>query len=251
MAKPAKKKLKKSAAKKMSKAPARTVAKKKVQAKAKKAAAKTSKSARIVAKSKSKPKAQVKPPSRPAPRKKAVEKIDPLNRKNYTALTVMLAVQDIRSAAEFYQAAFGFTLRGAMDDPDGRMIHAELKMRDTTLMLSPEAAEIRSFSARTIGDTPATLYLLVDNVDDVFGTAVAAGAQVQMPVADMFWGDRCAQIADTEGNKWMIATHKAETTPAQMQQAMKEMMSQASAQAPQEATQSAVAAASDGFTSEY
>jgi hypothetical protein len=68
------------------------------------------------------------------------------------------------------------------------------------------------------------LYILVDNVDEVFGTVVAAGASVLQPVMDMFWGDRCCTVADPDGNKWMIATHKAEPTEAQMAEAMKQMM---------------------------
>jgi len=137
----------------------------------------------------------------------------------------MLAVRDVRRAAEFYKNAFGFTVRGVMDSPQGA-IHAELRLRDTTLMLSPENQQQNNLSASTIGNTPATLYILVDNVDKVFAQAVAAGAQVSMPVMDMFWGDRCGQVSDLDGNKWMIATHKAEPTEKQMAEAMRQMMSQ-------------------------
>jgi uncharacterized glyoxalase superfamily protein PhnB len=160
----------------------------------------------------------------------------------------MLTVQDIRRAADFYVNGLGFTLRGSMDGPDGSPVHAELRNRDTTVMLSPENQQMRSFSAQTIGDTPATLYLLVENVDDVFNSAVAAGARVRMPVTDMFWGDRCAEIADTEGNKWMIATHKSEPTVAEMQEAMRQMMSQSESGGQ---SSSASAGGSDGFGSEY
>jgi uncharacterized glyoxalase superfamily protein PhnB len=95
-------------------------------------------------------------------------------------------------------------------------------------MLSPESRQQNSLSANTIGNTPATLYLLVDDVDSVFNRAVGAGARVNMPVMDMFWGDRCGQISDPEGNKWMIATHKAEPTPAEMAEAMRRMSQQTS-----------------------
>jgi PhnB protein len=137
----------------------------------------------------------------------------------------MLAVRDVRRAAEFYKNAFGFTVRGVMDSPQGA-IHAELRLRDTTLMLSPENRQQNNLSASTIGNTPATLYILVDDVDKVFARAVTAGAQVSMPVMDMFWGDRCGQVSDPDGNKWMIATHKAEPTEAEMAEAMRQMMSQ-------------------------
>jgi uncharacterized glyoxalase superfamily protein PhnB len=251
MATTAKKNTKKSATKKKSKSPAKS-AMRKVSA---------SKSARSkpAAKAKSKAKAKVaaktasrtsKPASRAAKGKTA--RIDPLNRKNYTAVTTMLTVRDVQKAADFYTEAFGFKLRGSMDGPEGSLIHAELRLRDTSLMLSPESSQMRSFSARTIGDTPATLYLLVENVDDVFQSAVAAGAQVRMPVQDMFWGDRCAEVADADGNKWMIATHKSEPTPAQMREAMDKMMSQSQGGGIEQSGGAAAAAgASDSFGSEY
>lgn len=206
------------------------------------------KSARVAAKPKAaaksaKPaKKKAAKPSRPAARKTA--KIDPLNRKNYGAVTPMLAVADVRAAADFYSRAFGFKVLGITDSPQGAM-HAELRLRDTTLMLSPESRQQNNLSANSIGNTPATLYALVDNVDATFTSAVAAGAKVLMPVMDMFWGDRCATVIDPEGNKWMIATHKAEPTEAEIAEAMKQMM-QASQAGGQHAT-GAVA----GSDSEY
>jgi PhnB protein len=182
------------------------------------------KSARLSAKPASKKAAKS---MRPTARKTAAPKIDPLNRKQYGAVTPMLAVRDIRRAVDFYKNAFGFTVRGIMDGPQGP-IHAELRLRDTTLMLSPESREQHNFSATTIGNTPATLYLLVDDVDSVFDRAVAAGAKVSMPVMDMFWGDRCGQLTDLDSNKWMIATHKAEPTEAEMAEAMRRMSQQPS-----------------------
>jgi PhnB protein len=194
-----------------------------------KAASRVAKSAKKIAKK----------PSRPAARKTAVPKIDPLNRKNYGAVTPMLAVRDIRQAVDFYSKALGFTVRSVMDGPEGPL-HAELRLRETTLMLNPESRQQNSLSANTIGNTPATLYLLVDDVDSVFNRAVGAGARVTMPVMDMFWGDRCGQFSDPEGNKWMIATHKAEPTPAEMSEAMRRM-----------SQQSAQAAAASASESEY
>jgi len=142
----------------------------------------------------------------------------------------MLAVRDLRRAVDFYKNALGFTVRSMMDGPQGP-IHAELRLRDTTLMLSPESREQHNLSAATIGNTPATLYILVDDVDSVFASAVAAGAKVSMPVMDMFWGDRCGQVTDPDGNKWMIATHKAEPTEAEMAEAMRRMSEQPQATA--------------------
>ncbi|HXI41932.1 MAG TPA: VOC family protein [Bryobacteraceae bacterium] len=158
------------------------------------------------------------------------KKIDPLNKKNYGAVTVMLTVSDVKAAVGFYQKAFGFTKRGIMNGPDGKPMHAELRLRDTTLMLGPEMPERGARSAKTLGGSPGTLYLLVENADKVVAKAVKLGATAQGPVMDMFWGDRCGTIVDADGNSWMIATHKAEPTPAQMKKAMAEMMkAQASA----------------------
>jgi PhnB protein len=157
------------------------------------------------------------------------KKIDPLNRKLYGAVTVMLCVTDLKAAASFYQKAFGFTKRSIMNGPDGKPMHAELRLRDTTLMLGPEDPERGARSAKTIGATPATLYLTSENVDRTVAKAIKLGAKQLQPVMDMFWGDRCGVIMDPEGNSWMVGTHIAEPTPQEMKKAMKEMAAAAPA----------------------
>jgi PhnB protein len=153
------------------------------------------------------------------------KKIDPLNKKMYGSITTMLTVSDVKAAASFYQKAFGFAKRGIMDGPDGKAMHAELTLRNTTLMLGPEIAQMGSRSAKTIGASPASLYLLTENVDKAVAKAVKLGATAKGPVMDMFWGDRCGTVIDPEGYSWMIATHVAEPTPAEMKKRMKEQMS--------------------------
>ena len=162
------------------------------------------------------------------------KKIDPLNKKVYGAVTAMLTVGDVKAAAAFYQKAFGFAKRAIMDGPDGRAIHAELTLRGTTLMLGPEMPQMGSRSAKTIGASPASLYLLTESADKAVEKAVKLGATLKGPVMDMFWGDRCGTLVDPEGYIWMVATHIAEPTPAEMRKRMKEQM----------ATQAASAAAS-------
>lgn len=152
------------------------------------------------------------------------KKIDPLNRKHYGAVSAMLTVSDIQAAVRFYQQALGFTKRGIMNGPGGKPIHAELRLRDTTLMLGPEIQQMGARSARTIGASPTTFYLLAENVDKVVAKAVKLGATQKGPVKDMFWGDRCGTIVDPEGNTWMIGTHKAEPTPREMKKKMMEEM---------------------------
>jgi len=154
------------------------------------------------------------------------KKIDPLNKKFAGAVTPMLTVADVKAAVNFYQKAFGFAKRGIMNGPDGKPMHAELTLRGSTLMLGPENAERGARSAKSLGASPATLYLMVENADKVVAKAQKTGATVVMPVADMFWGDRCGIVADPDGYTWMVATHVAEPAPAEMKKAMKEMMKQ-------------------------
>jgi PhnB protein len=157
------------------------------------------------------------------------KKIDPLNRKQYGPISTMLIVSDIKAAVSFYQKAFGFAKRSIMAGPDGKPIHAELTLRGAILMLSPEMPQRGVRSAKTLGASPATLYLTTESVDKVVAKAVKLGATQQGQVMDMFWGDRCGTIVDPDGYSWMISTHVSEPTPQEMKKAMKEMMSQAAA----------------------
>ncbi len=152
------------------------------------------------------------------------QKIDSLNKKRYGSVTAILTVADVKAAAAFYQKAFGFTKRGIMNAPDGKAIHGELTLRGTTLMLGPEMPQMGSRSAKTVGASPTSLYLLTENVDKTVAKAIKLGATLKGPVMDMFWGDRCGTVVDPEGYTWWVATHKAEPTPKEMQQKMKEQM---------------------------
>jgi PhnB protein len=156
----------------------------------------------------------------------AKKTIDPLNKKQYGAVSAMLTVSDITAAVSFYQKAFGFTKRGIMSGPDGKPIHAELTLRGTTLMLGPENSALGKRSAKSIGASPAGLFLYVEKVDKVVAKAVSLGATGQGPVMDMFWGDRCGTIVDPDGYTWMVGTHKAEPTSKEMKEKMLEMMRQ-------------------------
>jgi uncharacterized glyoxalase superfamily protein PhnB len=156
----------------------------------------------------------------------AKKKIDPLNKKAYGAVSAALTVADIPAAASFYQKAFGFAKRGIMKGPDGKPMHAELTLRGTTLMLGPEDVAMGRRSAKSVGASPAALYLYVENVDKVVEKATKLGATPQGPVMDMFWGDRCGTVVDPDGYSWMVGTHKAEPSAKEMKNGMKEMMKQ-------------------------
>jgi len=154
------------------------------------------------------------------------KKIDPLNKKHYGAVSAMLTVSDIPAAVTFYQKAFGFSKRGIMNGPDGKPIHAELTLRGATLMLGPENPSLGKRSAKTVGASPAGLYVYTENVDKVVAKAINLGATAQGPVMDMFWGDRCGTVVDPDGYTWMVGTHKAEPSAKEMKKKMLEQMAQ-------------------------
>jgi len=159
----------------------------------------------------------------------AKKKIDPLNKKHYGAVSAALTVSDIPAAVSFYQKAFGFTKREIMNGPDGKPIHAALTLRGATLMLGPEGPAYGKRSAKSVGASPAALYLYVEDVDKVVSKALSLGAASQGPVMDMFWGDRCGTVVDPDGYTWMVGTHKAEPTVKEMKKKMQEQMGAKSA----------------------
>jgi len=116
------------------------------------------------------------------------KKIDPLNKKQYGAVSAMLTVSDIPTAVSFYQKAFGFSKRAVMNGPDGKPIHAELTLRGTTLMLGPENPALGKRTAKTIGASPASLFLYVEDVDKVVSKALSSGATSKGPVMDIVLG---------------------------------------------------------------
>jgi PhnB protein len=106
----------------------------------------------------------------------AKKKIDPLNRKLYGAFSAALTVSNIPAAVSFYQKAFGFSKRAIMNGSDGKPVHAELTLRGTTLMLGPESEQMGRRSAKSVGASPASLYIYVENVDTVVEKAAKLGA---------------------------------------------------------------------------
>ena len=142
----------------------------------------------------------------------------------YHTLTPFLTVKDAARAIEFYKAAFGAKERGVMKSPDGKVMHAELMIGDSILMMSDEFQEFGSLSPQTIGGSPMGLHIYVEDVDAAFDRAVKAGAQVEMPVMDQFWGDRYGRLKDPYGHKWSIATHKQDFSADEMKQNMEDAM---------------------------
>lgn len=137
--------------------------------------------------------------------------------EGFHTITPYLVVRDAARAVEFYQKAFGAKARNVSYMPDGkRVMHAELKIGDSILMLNDEFPEWHVLSPKSRGGSSVTIHMYVKDVDAAFQRAVSAGATVTMPVMDAFWGDRYGQLEDPSGHKWSLATHKEDLTPAQM-----------------------------------
>ncbi len=141
------------------------------------------------------------------------------------SVTPHLVCSDAAKAIEFYKKAFGAIETARMPAPDGKLMHAAVKIGDSTVMLVDEFPQWGSLGPNALKGTPVTLHLYVKDVDAAFAKAVDAGAAVKMPLADMFWGDRYGQITDPFGHIWSLATHKRDMTPEQMAEEMKKMQS--------------------------
>ena len=114
-----------------------------------------------------------------------------------------------------------------MPDPTGRIMHACIRIGGAAVFLVDEMPEWGSVGPQGLKSSPVTIHLMVENVDAVFDQAVKAGATVSMPVGDQFWGDRYGVLRDPFGHSWSIATHIRDVTPAEIEQAMKQMAEQA------------------------
>lgn len=123
-------------------------------------------------------------------------------------ITPYLCVKNGAGAIAFYQRAFDATLTLRLDQPDGRLGHAELRIGDAPLMLADEFPEMGFHSPLSLGGSPVTLHLYVDDADAAVQRAVEAGATLLRPVADQFYGDRGGQLQDPYGHIWWIATRK-------------------------------------------
>ena len=143
-------------------------------------------------------------------------------------LSPYLAVRDADAAIAFYTGHFGATERFRLVDPDsGKIGHAELAFGDTVLMLADEYPDFGAIGPETLGGTSVKLHLYVDDVDNVFRKAIAAGAAELRPVKDQFHGDRSGMLEDPFGHQWFIATRKEEVTPSEMQRRWAEGLTEA------------------------
>lgn len=132
----------------------------------------------------------------------------------FHSITPHIVVSDANKAIEFYKKAFGAEEICRMPGPDGNSVmHAELKIGNSHLMMCSEAKDWGCFSPQSLKGSPVTIHLYVENVDAVYDRAVKAGATPTMPVSDQFWGDRYGKLQDPFGHHWSVATHTEDVSP--------------------------------------
>ena len=144
----------------------------------------------------------------------------------YPQVTPYLCVDGASAAIEFYGKVFGAKERMRMPAPDGRIGHAELEIGDSLVMLSDEYPEMGHRGPKTIGGTPVTISVYVEDVDDAFERAVSSGATSVREVEDQFYGDRTGTFEDPFGHRWSIATHVEDVPPDEMAKRAAEAMGQ-------------------------
>jgi PhnB protein len=165
----------------------------------------------------------------PAPKFKTGEAIMATAKKpipeGFHSVTPSLVVRDAAKAIDFYKKALGAQELVRMPGPDGKIMHAEIKIGDSIIFIGEENPQMGVKSPQTLGGCTGTLNLYVQDVDQTFKQAVSAGGRESMPVADQFWGDRYGTFVDPFGYSWGVATHKEDLSPAEMDQRMKEFFS--------------------------
>ena len=139
----------------------------------------------------------------------------------YHSVTPYLYIKGAAAAIDFYKKAFGAVELFRMDAPGGRIGHAEIKIGDSPIMLADENADMGALSPQTIGGTPFSMMIYVEDVDAVFDQAIAAGGEQIRAVANQFYGDRSGGLKDPFGFQWWIATHIEDVPPEEMEERAK------------------------------
>ncbi|HXT60447.1 MAG TPA: VOC family protein [Pirellulales bacterium] len=134
----------------------------------------------------------------------------------YHTVTPYLIVNGAAKALAFYQQAFGAKELFRMEHPGGKIGHAEFKIGDSPIMLADEFPEMGARSPQSLGGTPVSILLYVENVDQMTEQAVAAGAKILRPLQNQFYGDRSATLADPFGHTWHVATHVEDVSSEEM-----------------------------------
>jgi PhnB protein len=143
--------------------------------------------------------------------------------EGYHSVTVQLSLDGAAETIEWYKRAFGAEEIGRFPGPDGRIMHAEVRIGDSRIMVNDV---MMGKGPKELGGSPASLWLYVNDCDALFARAVGAGAKVQMPMADQFWGDRGGAVTDPAGYTWWIATHKEDLNDTELRQRADEFFRQ-------------------------
>jgi uncharacterized glyoxalase superfamily protein PhnB len=154
--------------------------------------------------------------------KNATKTTDPIPSGMHT-VTPHLICAGAGEAIDFYKKAFGASELSRMPGPDGKVMHASIRIGDSVIMLNDENPQWGALGPKALKGSPVTIHLYVEDADAMFNQAVRAGAKVTMPLDDMFWGDRYGKVEDPYGHQWSIATHTRDVTPQEMQKAMADM----------------------------
>jgi PhnB protein len=145
----------------------------------------------------------------------------------YHSITPGLTCRDAARAIQFYKEAFGATEKMRMGGPDGKIMHAELQIGDSLIFVNdPMGPAAASEPSATVA---ASLYLYVEKADDVFNRAIAAGARINVPLQDMFWGDRYGAVIDPFGHHWGVASHIKDASPEEIERGQKAMLARMAA----------------------
>jgi len=136
-------------------------------------------------------------------------------------VTPYLVCAGAADAIEFYKAAFGATELARMPTPEGKLMHAAIKIGDSMIMLNDEFPDMNALGPKSRNGTSVTIHLAVEDADAWFERATKAGATVKVPLQDMFWGDRYGQLEDPFGHNWSIGTRIRDLSPAEIQEAAK------------------------------
>jgi PhnB protein len=147
--------------------------------------------------------------------------------EGYRNVTPYLIVNEAAKAIDYYRKVFKAKERMRMPAPGGRIGHAELEIGDSVVMLADENPEMNARSPRSVGGSPISLLLYVEDVDATVDRAVAAGAKLKRPVADQFYGDRTGGIEDPFGHQWYLATHVEDVSPEEMRKRSEQLLASA------------------------
>lgn len=144
--------------------------------------------------------------------------------EGYRTVTPHLVCERAADAIAFYQQAFGAVEIARLPGPDGKIMHAELRIGDSPIMLAQDYPEYGSVGPLALNGTAVVIHLYVEDADAAWARALDAGAKPVMELSDTFWGDRYGQVVDPFGHRWSIATHKQDLTPKQIREGMDKMM---------------------------